>query len=55
VTTIESVVHNGLIPTLIAIPLGVAGFLLLRSKEDEVAIRPGATLELDGRESSSLG
>jgi hypothetical protein len=33
VTALSSVVHNGLIPSLIALPLAVAGFLLVRSRE----------------------
>jgi hypothetical protein len=31
VTTLSSVVDNGLIPSLIALPLAVAGYMLLRS------------------------
>jgi hypothetical protein len=33
VTALSSVIHNGLIPSLIALPLALAGFVLLRSKE----------------------
>ena len=32
VTALSSVVDNGLIPSLIALPLAVAGFLLVRSR-----------------------
>ena len=38
VTTFSSVIDNGLIPSLIMLPLAVAGYFLLRSG-DGVAIR----------------
>ena len=39
VTALSSVVHNGLIPSLIALPIGAAGYLLLRSSGVDVATR----------------
>ena len=40
VTTLSSVIHNGLIPSLIALPLAFGGLMLLRSRE--TASRSGA-------------
>jgi hypothetical protein len=41
VTTVSSVIHNGLIPSLIALPLAVGGFMLLRSRRGVMIRRQG--------------